>query len=270
MLNLLLITESAVTKSAGPPACYSGEPPLQNSCISCHSQFPLNTGPAEIFLDLGMAENGFVQGQEYEITLGLKKVGLQGGGFQFIALYEQNINQSAGTITLTDLSRTQLVDKDNPHAHNCTIGEKVWVEHTYNGIFASNGEIKWNFKWKAPQNSLYNRVNFYVSMVEADMDLTENGDKVYTLSKTILEINNSIHWIKNTNSCLFYDYAQQKLIFNSNEIETITLFDLQGRVVDKLINPIFDVYSMHLYNKGIYLLTIHKKNGLIDKFWIIK
>jgi len=73
MLNLLLITESAVTKSAGPPACYSGEPPLQNSCISCHSQFPLNTGTAEIFLDLGMAENGFVQGQEYEITLGLKK-----------------------------------------------------------------------------------------------------------------------------------------------------------------------------------------------------
>jgi hypothetical protein len=146
----------------------------------------VNSGTAEFSLSLGGAESGYAPGQVYTVTVTLAKAGMQAAGFQIIALLDSDLSRTPGNITLTDPSRTQKVDVNNPHAHGaCTLGEKVWVEHTYDGIFSdANGQSTWSFQWAAPDEDL-GSVTFYAAGLETDFDLTQDGDLTYELSTTI-------------------------------------------------------------------------------------
>lgn len=180
---VLLIMASALNKSTGPPGCYAGEPPNFTNCTSCHSGQP-DVGTAEITFDLGGAENGYVMNQAYTITVKVKKEGMKAAGFQAIALQNNNIAVSPGTFILTEPNRTKRIDRDHPHAHNCGIFDKVWITHRYQGILSNEqGESEWTYQWIAPSEYVGN-ITFYLAAMEADLDLTEEGD--FTYLKTIV------------------------------------------------------------------------------------
>src|ERR1044072_6027877 len=91
---------AAQYKSAGPPGCYAGEPPNNNNCTSCHTDYPVNSGTATVQLDLGGADTGYVPGQTYPLTVSVKKTGMPAAGFQLTVLQDSDNTRSPGTITL--------------------------------------------------------------------------------------------------------------------------------------------------------------------------
>lgn len=174
-------------KSAGPPSCYAGEAPQFNTCNSsgCHTDYTLNSGTASLHLDLGGMDSTYNPGQTYTITVSLVKTGIVRGGFQFVAIKDSDPNTSPGTITLTDQIRTQVVDAAHPHTGPCPTANKVWVEHTASGIDDITGDsIFWQFNWQAPATDT-GTVTFYVASVDADKDLDNTGDYVYSTHKTV-------------------------------------------------------------------------------------
>lgn len=189
MLAVLVIGLSSavekVQKSAGPPSCHAGEPPNRTTCVACHYDATLNTGTADVLLDLGGADTVYVPGQTYTITITVSKPGMERAGFQCIALRDDNDKISPGTVTLTDMLRTQVLDKSAPHPGGCLNEERVWTEHTYAGNSSNDsGVSRWSYSWRAPQDGV-GSITFYLAVLEADNDLSETGDHVYTVQKTI-------------------------------------------------------------------------------------
>jgi hypothetical protein len=182
-------------KSAGPPACFAGEPPRGSTCSysGCHTSFPVNSGSAQLLLDLGGAEGGYTFGQHYRIRIALTQAGLTRGGFQAIALQDNDSSVSPGSITLTQPLRTQRIDANQPHAEpGCLIQDKVWIEHTDMGIDDPVLDtLHWEFDWQAPATDV-GSITFYVSSLEANADLDATGDYVYHTAQTINALSTSL------------------------------------------------------------------------------
>ncbi len=186
-LSVILFTAAVekVNKSAGPPSCHAGEPPNNTNCTNCHNDGVVNTGSADVWLDLGGADTEYIPGKTYTISISVSKPGMRRAGFQCIALQDDNDKISPGLFTLTDESRTQLLDKNAPHSGGCFEEDRVWIEHTYAGNSSNDSGIsRWSYHWKAPANGV-GSITFYLAALEANNDLTESGDHVYTLKKTI-------------------------------------------------------------------------------------
>jgi hypothetical protein len=264
-MALVAILTAAVHKSAGPPGCHAGEPPGNKTCVSCHTDKPLNTGTADVMLDIDGAENGYELDKTYTITVRVSKTGMKAGGFQVIALQDNNINISPGTVSLTDPTRTQTVDRNNPHAHGCTIADKVWIEHRFQGIQSdSAGVSEWKYNWKAPSEAVGN-ITFYLAAMESDFDLTEDGDYTYTRSVSSPDITTSLDRsaksIKNLRALL--DPAR-RIVYIQSDLEPITsilLMDMMGKTL-QLAQPNQEFnyeLSTEELPKGIYLLKVQTK-----------
>lgn len=276
---IAVIFMSHENKSNGPPGCFAGEPPNFTNCTSCHSGTAVNSGTANIVFNLGGAENGYYPDSTYTITLSVQKSGMEAGGFQFIALQDNNSTVSPGTITLTEPGRMTIVDQNNPHAQGCVINNKVWIEHQYAGILSdSTGKSQWSFRWKAPNNNAGN-ISFYFATLESNFDLTDDGDRVYTR-------NTSVPYLGPTSTTILpnqmadgdisiYPNPSYSKIFVStadfSEWEQIQITDLTGFVIKDYKkaalllennNFVLDLDNMH---SGIYILSLQGKKRNINK-----
>lgn len=263
---------SKVMKSSGPPSCYAGEPPNNATCMTagCHEDATLNSGPAVITLDLGNFSNGYVPGDSCTVNISVSRPGLVRAGFQIVALKDNNINVSPGTIVLTNEERMQVIDKVNLHPGACSTGDKAWVEHTYKGNTGSNtGANSWSFRWKAPAADEGN-VTFYLAVLAANNDLTESGDEVYTLQKKLHALPAGIGKavMKNTFFSVYPNPAVSELhvSLNTNEKpESILLYHLSGRLAAEWsgehIVPGLDGVSLPVgeLRTGIYYLQVRTK-----------
>ena len=268
----LATSEAWIPKSGGPPGCFAGEPPRNSNCNNsgCHTGFPVNSGAGALQIDLDGAENGYNPGQLYRVKVALSAPGLSRGGFQTIALQDNNNTISPGTFTLTDLIRTQVIDNNFPHADTgCDIFSKVWIEHTESGIDDPIADtIKWGFDWRAPLNNV-GSITFYVAALEANADLDATGDYVYSISKTIAGPPTSI----STDPTNHFQLSP-------NPVEDHLMIDLQGRVLDQndrveihdisgrqlLEAPITPYISLQNLPAGIYLAKFH----VAQETWIQK
>jgi hypothetical protein len=227
-------------KSGGPPACFSGEPPRNSTCYfsGCHTSFPVNSGNAQLLLDLGGAEAGYAFGQQYRIRVALTQAGLSRGGFQAIALQDNDSSTSPGTVTLIDPIRTQRIDINQPHADpGCLIQDKVWIEHTDQGIDDPVLDtLHWEFDWQAPATDV-GSITFYVSSLAANADLDATGDHVYHTAQTISALSTgSPAPSPSVDVRLSPSPAHDQLLLDvvGAQIasgDALTLYDLAGRVV---------------------------------------
>jgi hypothetical protein len=266
---LLVIMTSAIRKSSGPPGCYSGEPPNMTNCTSCHGG-QVNVGNADITFNLGGAENGYTPGQEYTITVAVKKNGVQAAGFQIIALQENNNTISPGNIILDEPARTQRIDPNNPHAHNCGILNRVWVTHRYQGIFSDpEGENRWTYKWIAPEEYVGNVV-FYLAALEANYDLTEEGDYTYTRTLISPDLVSTVHELTTFSHQLWVYPNPAESVLNiqseNNLIHKISIFSLNGALIKELFVNYYNEateLSIDLSDicAGMYLLKAENLKG---------
>ncbi len=281
---LILLFSSAVErtmKSTGPPECHAGEPPNNFNCTEsgCHSDAVANTGTALLALDLGGAENGYQPGATYKITVSVTKAGMTRAGFQIIALQDNDVTTSPGTITLTEPTRTQVLNKTNAHGHpNCTVQNQTWVEHTFSGIGATSGKNTWTYNWKAPANNV-GSVTFYLAGLEANFDQQSTGDKTYTLKKTITGWAASVKDLSAKKNFVVYPNPVKDRIFIESKVYPVSevrLYDLEGKLMNSCINQsvrdgISELEIPPTLANGIYYVYIKSGDiGELEKVSIMR
>jgi hypothetical protein len=279
MLAVGIVSSAAVRKSAGPPGCYAGEPPTYSNCTSCHSDFAVNTGNANILFDVGGADKGYIPGQTYTITVSVQKRGMMAAGFQFIALQNNDVSTSPGSITLLQPSRTQKVDPSNPHVQGCGLLKKVWIEHTYQGITSdTSGESRWRFDWKAPNNSV-GRITFYLAAVESNYNGDESGDYVYTRSISSSDITTNVAQPDEpiAELTIFPNPAASKLYVQTggHSIQKIELLNMQGKLIKVFDNIAQDTTTdvqldLNGISSGVYFVSIQGKETTTVRKIVIK
>ncbi len=254
-------------KSAGPPSCNAGEPPNFTSCGSagCHDDSPLNSGSTQVDLNLGGADVNYTPGQQYTVTISLSRTGLVRGGFQIIALQDNDITKSPGIITLSEPSRTQRIDAAHPHPGGCATQNKVWIEHTDGGIDSvTNDTIKWQFNWLAPASDA-GSITFYLATIDANKDLDNTGDQAYTLTKTISASTVGIQNIAKPRITIFPNPANKFIQIETEEPITIYINNSLGQVIHKEHLQSSSSIDISDLETGIYFL-LDENNALLTRF----
>lgn len=154
--------------SSGPPDGFAGDPPNGDSCVLCHSSFPLNSGDGA--LEVTGLPAQYDPGQVYDVTVRLSDPEQSRWGFMLTVL--NAANEGAGSFTITDVMRTQLSDNAAPDAD--------YVKHTSEGTDngTPDGPVSWTFQWTAPPDP---SVVFYVAGNAANGDFSSGGDYIYTV-----------------------------------------------------------------------------------------
>jgi hypothetical protein len=255
-------------KSGGPPSCYAGEPPLLTTCQTsgCHEDFPLNTGTVQLHLYLGGADSAYIPGQFYTITVSISRPGMVRGGFQITALQDNHTSVSPGLYFLTDTVRTQVIDAFHSHSGGCPTQNKVWIEHTGNGIDQVAGDsIKWQYRWKAPSTNV-GTITFYLAAVDANMDLDNTGDHVYSLTKQIpAAVGTSVEAIDDVQLSIFPNPANSFLEIQVGRPVLVSIWNVTGQEV--LRQRVAQTTSIDISNfrSGIYFICDSEKK-LLGKF----
>lgn len=257
-------------KSAGPPSCHAGEPPNNTNCNTCHDDGVLNSGNASILVDMDGAELGYEPGKTYTIRISIFKKGMKRAGFQSIFLQDNNISISPGTFSITDAARTQRIDRNDPHPGGCLEEDKVWIEHTYNGINSTDsGTSKWTYTWKAPTEDV-GSITFYMAAIAANNDLDATGDEAYTLNYKIPGILTGIY-TKRKESLFVYPSPVIKdlsIRVNNTTPSEIILYTLRGEILRKWSEEELETkngsltLSLDFVESGMYILSSKIKGEL--------
>jgi len=184
-LSLLTLGAAAITVhslsmprvsaySTGPPPSYTGAPG-EETCVSCHSSFPLNSGGGTLTIT-GLPAN-YSPGQEVNITITLTQSDRALYGFQATAV--DDAGRQAGTLLVTDPARTQTVI-------GAVGGGRTYIEHTRSGANPGGAnQGSWTFRWRAPGAGA-GRVTFYAVGNAANGDGSTSGDFIYTATAVTL------------------------------------------------------------------------------------
>lgn len=151
--------------SDGPPAGRTGAPgELTCNVGYCHSDNQPNPSDAISFISTSIPEDGYVPGETYDITVGIKKTGMKRFGFQWTAV-SGNTSQGLGEVISVDDNQTQL------SAEN----EKTYIMHQIAPV--ADDSTSWNFKWKAPLSDTDDAV-FHMAFVASNNNGFRTGDYV--------------------------------------------------------------------------------------------
>ena len=142
-----------------------GEP----DCSACHSSFEPNAATGELAIH-GLPA-GYAPGETYRLAILLRHPELAGGGLQ-VAMRTRD-GEPAGDLVPAS-ARTAVV----------TEAGRSYLQHTREGTgTASDGCIRWEFDWRAPQTA--ESVVLNVAANAANDDFSPLGDFVYTLEQTL-------------------------------------------------------------------------------------
>lgn len=176
MLPVFIMAKMPNPMSFGAPVSSSGAPDEVTCATSgCHDDNLINKGNAILSVKVGDDVKKYIPGQTYPITVRIGESSVYRFGFQLVAL-KDNDHLNAGTITITDPARTQLLSND------IALQDRKYATYTYQGTepFAP-GVGEWTVNWTAPEQNV-GPVTLYIASVSANNDNSDKGDRVYTTS----------------------------------------------------------------------------------------
>ena len=235
-----------------------------------HDNFTANTGNAHLTLSIGNNRSEYVPGQTYPVTVTISEPGIIRFGFQIVAI-QNNDCLNAGDFIVTDTVRTQMI------TNHISLTDRKYITYTYAGTEPfSSGVGQWTFNWKAPLQDV-GPITLYVASVSANNDHTDDGDHVYTSSKTLTpDLSNSINYHDELEIAfgLFPNPVSNQLnIRFSNKPSSFVqcrLYDLQGKIIKTLfeeeVSPGIKTFDMNV-PPGIYFVKFNT-NGKeeVEKF----
>lgn len=238
--------------SAGAPECSTGAPDERHCANSgCHSEFPLNSGTANLSISIDGGITRYEQGKTYPVTVSITHPGTVRFGFQLTVLRNSD-NTNAGTLQLVNTQRTQLQTGFG------ALAERRYVTYTYDGTNAvATGIGKWSFEWTAPETTA-GAVTFYAASIAANNDGTDAGD--YTYTKRVVLDATPISW------SIFPTLSTSAFtIQNSGSvIEQLKIYSSGGELVYEKGNVDEGLLSIELLKpSGIYFLSV-TQNGKTD------
>ena len=154
--------------SHGPLPAHTGafgEP----TCQRCHSDYPLNDGPADIRLD--STTLSFDKRVVYSLHLRVQHPELKRAGFQITARFADGSQAGSWVRTAEDTVFTRVQQA----------GDIDYVTHTERGTMLVRGDTaSWILKWEPPTAN--QRVVFNVAVNVSNHDASEFGDRIFTRS----------------------------------------------------------------------------------------
>ena len=163
------------TLSFGAPVSSTGAPD-ERTCatVGCHDTYAPNIGHGSMNITVEGAEGGFEPGKTYDVTVRVADKDSRRFGFQLVALNDDD-KSNAGTITITDPTRTQIMTND------LQFQDRQYATYTKAGTDQfTDGVGYWKIKWTAPASA--KNITLYSATVIANNDDTDFGDYVLTSS----------------------------------------------------------------------------------------
>jgi len=252
------------TVTTGAPSGHTGAPnELTCAKSGCHDGSLPNSGIGYLSLNFGKKEIAYEPGKTYNISIALNQEDIERFGFQFVAINNTD-SLSVGTISLTDLNRTQTIQGSSQFAG------KEYVTYTYLGTNPNDtaGLCYWSFNWIAPDQD-EGPVTFYVAAVSANNDSTVDGDLTYTKSLEIQPktVTSAQEPSEEFSFSVFPNPASEILYLNyfidKKDDLKVELLDIQGKLIDVLLSETKTAGNHQSafqlggnYPKGIYILKL--------------
>lgn len=162
-----LSSRRVVAFRSGPDPGNTGAPG-ESDCSACHFGGPAPTGQFSI---TGLPAN-YTPNTDVTVTVTITQGGQSAFGFQATGIDDSG--NAAGTVTLTEPARTQVINS------GVSGNQRFYVEHTFGGTNPTGpGTGSWTFKWRAPQATV-GRVRFFAAGNAANNNGTNSGDTIYT------------------------------------------------------------------------------------------
>lgn len=160
--------------SSGPPLRSTGAPgELTCNTAGCHTGTATNAGGGT--LTISGFPTSYSPNQEVDVTITMVQANRIRFGFQATIIDADG--KQAGTITVTDSARTQLIPGQ--------VGSNIrqYIMHTFNGTSPNGGNNQgsWTFRWKAPAQSA-GALTLYVTGNAANNNGANSGDLIYSSS----------------------------------------------------------------------------------------
>lgn len=233
-----------ISNSSGSPGGYSGSTSDGRTCGSnggCHGG---GVSPAEIIST--NFSNGFVPGEEYEITVSAS-FGTNKYGFELSA--EDNTGSSAGEFIVDSSDEYRFTNGDH-------------VTHKFNSNSATAGAKQWTVRWLAPNDPI--DVNFSVSVLAANSNGSSSGDNCFGDQLTVSANTSSVN--ENALSESFRYNAVNKEIELINPV-TLSVYNLSGQELGKKQGV--GSLSLNELQSGVYVLLVEQnKLRYTQRIWI--
>lgn len=225
--------------------------PGEGSCAACHTGTvnPDNLGSINIWINGNNSNGSYIPDSTYNIEVISAHPGTNKFGFALNARYQGQEFVNAGTF---------LYDGDS------SILVSDYVTHTKYS-HTGNTLKTWKFKWKAPTNSLGQKITFYAAGVMANNDSNSTGDKVYTDSISLVSNTSNIYESVKKAAIKVVKREFDWVITSSDPIQEIKLYTLNGQEVSSHFTKISnDTYSLQVNSKeiGINLLKVQTEQGI--------
>jgi hypothetical protein len=232
-----------------------------------------NAGPGSVVLTSVPVISGsnYVPGQLYHMTITVSETGKTRFGFGCEILdnsgnTDGRINNTAGTVTITDVTNTRIWQAYG--------SGRLSVTHTTAGGFSTN-TASFNFDWKAPASGT---VNFFIAGNATNNNTkADAADNVY-LSRPILTPLVTATNEKDASSFTFSAYPVPArdvlhidLNFQHEQSLTIGLYNVSGRLIrtfEKGMQKAGDFkgsYALYDLPRGMYILKINSGTETLSR-----
>jgi hypothetical protein len=248
ILGISTFTEQGTTavyaSSGGSPGGHTNSPADGSSCVTCHSG-TINSGTGISGIQAADLASGYVPGQTYTITLGFGEISKNKFGIEITSEKDAD-NSKVGTFVITDAARTLFVNAN------------MAVSHTSAGTAAiTTNATSWSVDWTAPAAGT-GAVTFYAAFNAVNANGNQNGDQVYSATFPVVEKlpTQLAENVKQNTFSLYPNPMKNSFEISANEeVEKITVYDLQGKQVLNLAQGTTKVNVEHL-PAGMYFVNV--------------
>jgi len=243
-----LLTPNVFSKLNGSPGAKTNSPMDGNNCTACHSG-TINSGAGILSIATDIPVQGYTAGQVYSIIVDMSQSSISRFGFE-ITCEEGNFgNAKTGSFGITDNTNTKFVNNNNA------------VTHKQAGTTSNT----WSMNWTAPAG-LTSGVVFYVSAIAANDNGNNNGDQVYTASRSFAEATTSVSEKQNKITA-FVNPISKDIMINAVEpiyISNLEVYDISAKLVyskKEVLLP--SAINVDFLDAGIYILNMQTRGGEI-------
>lgn len=267
-----ILSSSIILKLAGAHEGSTGAPGEKTCAQSgCHADATVSPGTLVNKLIFNGGDSVYTPGATYPIKIQVSKAGIKRFGFQ-VTVLKSSDNSYAGSLVVTDATRTQLQNGISPNP------TRKYITHKSAGAAAvSSGLGEWTFNWKAPDTNI-GAIKFYYATNATNMNNENTGDQVY-LSSFEIKPKTATGVEEKTEEEFFnvyYSTISKQLMVSYDHVPSgkarIELRNMEGQLIQSTAlngsgtsaqNVEIDLNSS--LASGIYLVTYRVENTMLSR-----
>ena len=253
LLAILAVPAILITYgySKGSPGGKTNSPLDNANCTQCHTSFDAETVDDWITSDI--PEEGFTQGETYEITVSGFHEGVSMMGFEVTAESVSSFGK-VGTFEIQDTVRTRF-----------TNGEKA-ATHTLAGTSVDENANSWTVKWTAPSVGTP-VVTFYAAVNAANGDESNDNDQIYLTTMEVQEVSTGIGQdILESIVKVYPNPATSYVNINTPDKANIQVINFLGQIMfESQVSGSSLRLNVSDYDNGIYFVKISVEGESITK-----